>query len=53
MYHGNLTILVHPNSGYPKIDHLLNAFWIKSLLPLDGKYELYIRNLIFILFSFL
>lgn len=38
MYHGNLTILVHPNSGRPKIDHLLNAFWIKSILPLDGIY---------------
>ena len=37
MYHGNLTILLHPNSGHPKIDHLLNAFWIKSFLPLDGK----------------
>ncbi|CAF1040700.1 unnamed protein product [Rotaria sp. Silwood1] len=36
MYHGNLTVLVHPNSGRPKIDHLLNAFWIKALLPLDG-----------------
>ncbi|CAF0820352.1 unnamed protein product [Didymodactylos carnosus] len=34
--HGNLTILVHPNSGYPKIDHLTNAFWIKTQLPLDG-----------------
>jgi hypothetical protein len=37
MYHGNLTVLLHPNSGHPKIDHLLNAFWIKSFLPLDGK----------------
>ena len=35
--HGNLTVLLHPNSGRPKIDHLLNAFWIKSILPLDGK----------------
>ncbi|CAF1157595.1 unnamed protein product [Adineta ricciae] len=34
--HGNLTVLLHPNSGRPKIDHLLNAFWIKSILPLDG-----------------
>jgi len=36
MYHGNLTVLVHPNSAYPKIDHLLNAFWIKTILLLDG-----------------
>ncbi|CAF1543224.1 unnamed protein product [Rotaria magnacalcarata] len=36
IYHGNLTVLLHPNSGRPKIDHLLNAFWIKTLLPLDG-----------------
>jgi DOPA 4,5-dioxygenase len=37
MYHGNLTILLHPNSGHPKIDHLLNAYWIKSFVPLDGR----------------
>ena len=36
MYHGNLTILVHPNSARPKIDHLVNGFWIKTILPLDG-----------------
>ncbi|CAF1414064.1 unnamed protein product [Adineta steineri] len=36
MYHGNLTILVHPNSGQVKTDHLVNGFWIKSMLPLDG-----------------
>ena len=36
MYHGNLTVLVHPNSGRPKVDHLLNAFWMRSILPLDG-----------------
>jgi aromatic ring-cleaving dioxygenase len=52
MYHGNLTILLHPNSGHPKIDHLLNGFWIKSILPLDGKDEFYIINSIFILLVF-
>jgi DOPA 4,5-dioxygenase len=46
MYHGNLTVLVHPNSGRPKIDHLLNAFWIKSIFQLDGNY--FIKNSIFI-----
>ncbi|CAF1208791.1 unnamed protein product [Adineta steineri] len=34
MYHGNLSVLIHPNSGHPKIDHLLNAFWIKSIVSL-------------------
>ena len=37
MYHGNLSVLVHPNSGHPKIDHLLNALWIKSILPLNSN----------------
>jgi hypothetical protein len=27
-----LSYLVHPNSGRPKIDHLLNGLWIKSIL---------------------
>lgn len=37
MYHGNLSVLVHPNSGRPKIDHLFNALWIKSIRPLNSK----------------
>jgi hypothetical protein len=32
MYHDNLSVLVHPNSNRPKIDHLLNGLWIKSIL---------------------
>ncbi|CAF0812645.1 unnamed protein product [Rotaria sp. Silwood1] len=34
-YHGNLTVLIHPNSGRPKIDHLINGLWIKSILRLN------------------
>ncbi|CAF1110025.1 unnamed protein product [Rotaria sordida] len=37
MYHGSLTVLIHPNSGRPKIDHLVNGLWIKSILPLNQK----------------
>lgn len=33
--HGELSVLVHPNSGYPKIDHGPNSFWIHQMLPLD------------------
>ena len=33
--HGDLSVLVHPNSGYPIVDHSLNSFWIKQILPLD------------------
>lgn len=31
----DLSILVHPNSGYPILDHATNALWIKQILPLD------------------
>jgi aromatic ring-cleaving dioxygenase len=33
--HAGLSILVHPNTGYPIIDHGSNAFWMQQILPLD------------------
>ncbi len=32
-----LTILVHPNTAYPKDDHLLHALWLGTVLPLDAS----------------
>ena len=31
-----LTILVHPNTGAPRDDHLTHALWLGRVLPLDG-----------------
>ncbi len=33
--HGALSILVHPNSGNPRRDHVADALWIGAALPLD------------------
>lgn len=32
-----LTILVHPETGRPKDDHLQHALWMGAVLPLDGS----------------
>jgi DOPA 4,5-dioxygenase len=32
-----LTILVHPETGYPKDDHLRHALWMGAVLPLDAS----------------
>jgi len=32
-----LTILLHPESGRPKDDHLQNAMWMGTVLPLDAS----------------
>jgi DOPA 4,5-dioxygenase len=32
-----LTILLHPESGRPKEDHLHNALWMGAVLPLDAS----------------
>ena len=32
-----LTVLVHPESGRPKDDHLHNALWLGAVLPLDAS----------------
>jgi DOPA 4,5-dioxygenase len=31
-----LTVLVHPESGRPKDDHLKHAMWLGAVLPLNG-----------------
>ncbi|MBS0559634.1 MAG: DOPA 4,5-dioxygenase family protein [Proteobacteria bacterium] len=31
-----LTVLVHPETGRPRDDHLLNATWMGAVLPLNG-----------------
>lgn len=35
--HGTLSVLVHPNSGFPIIDHNDNSLWIGHRLPLDNS----------------
>lgn len=32
--HGSLSILVHPNSGRPRQDHVTDRIWIGTALPL-------------------
>ena len=32
-----LTVLLHPESGRPKDDHLLHAMWMGAVLPLDDS----------------
>ena len=32
-----LTVLLHPESGRPKDDHLRNAIWMGAVLPLDAS----------------
>jgi aromatic ring-cleaving dioxygenase len=31
-----LTVLVHPETGRPKDNHLLHALWMGAVLPLNG-----------------
>jgi DOPA 4,5-dioxygenase len=32
-----LTVLVHPETGRPKDDHLNHALWMGAVLPLDAR----------------
>lgn len=34
---GALSVLVHPNTGRPRDDHLHHALWLGERLPLDGS----------------
>ncbi|HET6184879.1 MAG TPA: DOPA 4,5-dioxygenase family protein [Acetobacteraceae bacterium] len=34
---GGLTVLVHPESGRPRDDHLHHALWLGAVLPLNGS----------------
>ena len=31
-----LTVLIHPNTGAPRADHLVHAAWLGAVLPLKG-----------------
>jgi len=32
-----LTVLVHPNTRWPRADHLTHALWLGEILPLDDS----------------
>lgn len=32
-----LAVLVHPNTGAPRDDHLVHALWLGAVLPLKGE----------------
>ena len=34
---GELTVLVHPNTGRPRADHLHHALWLGAILPIKGE----------------
>ncbi len=36
LHRRGLTVLIHPNTGAPRDDHLLHAFWMGAILPLKG-----------------
>jgi DOPA 4,5-dioxygenase len=37
----NLTILLHPNSGQPRRDHQVHAFWFGEVLPIMNPEQLH------------
>jgi len=34
---GSLTVLVHPNTGAPRADHMQHALWLGQVLPLKAE----------------
>jgi DOPA 4,5-dioxygenase len=36
----NLTILLHPNTGHPRADHLVNAAWLGEKLNIENDEQL-------------
>ncbi|MBV1799412.1 DOPA 4,5-dioxygenase family protein [Siccirubricoccus sp. G192] len=32
-----LTVLVHPETGWPRADHLMHALWLGAVLPLKAE----------------
>lgn len=36
----NLTILIHPNTGHPRADHLKNAAWLGEILNIENDEQL-------------
>ncbi len=37
LHRAGLTVLVHPNTGSPRADHLVHAAWLGAVLPLKGE----------------
>ena len=37
LHRAGLTVLVHPNTGSPRDDHLVHAAWLGAVLPLKGE----------------
>ena len=37
LHRDGLTVLVHPETGRPRADHLQHAAWLGAALPLDGS----------------
>lgn len=36
LHRGGLNVLLHPNTGAPRADHLVHAAWLGAALPLKG-----------------
>jgi len=36
----NLTVLLHPNTGHPRADHLINAAWLGEKLNIENDEQL-------------
>ena len=37
LHRGGLTVLIHPNTGAPRADHLVHAAWLGAVLPLKAE----------------
>lgn len=37
LHRAGLTVLIHPNTGAPRADHLVHAAWLGAVLPLKGE----------------
>jgi DOPA 4,5-dioxygenase len=37
LHRAGLVVLVHPETGRPRDDHLKHALWMGAVLPLDGS----------------
>ncbi len=37
LHRAGLHVLIHPNTGAPRADHLVHAAWLGAVLPLKGE----------------